>query len=74
MKAALRILGLCAILTGSMSVPAHATHGQMEYAIDYYGDENHTTIVGQFVKFCDGHTFHSGTPTLYSQEFYYGCP
>ena len=57
-----------------MSVPAHATHGQQEYAIDYYSDENYTTIVGQFVKFCDGHTFHSGTPTLYSQQYDYGCP
>lgn len=73
MKAALRILGLCAILAGSMSVPAHATHGQMEYAIDYYADENHTSIVAQYVKFCDGHTFRSGPPTLHSQEYYYGC-
>lgn len=74
MKTALRILGLCAVIAGSMSVPAHATHGQQEYAIVYYDDENHTNIVGQFIRFCDGHIFRNGGPSLYSEEHYYGCP
>lgn len=74
MKTTLRILALCAVLTGSMSLPAQAMHGQQEYVIVYYNDEEHTNIVGQFVKFCDGHIARVGGPSLYSEEIYYGCP
>lgn len=74
MKTALRILGLCAVIAGSLSVPAQAAHGQQEFVVVYYDDENHTNMVGQFIRFCDGHFFRNGTPTLYSEETYYGCP
>lgn len=74
MKAALRILGLCAVITASMTVPAQATHGQQEYVVIFYDDENHTNIVGHNVVYCDGHFVHVGSRTLYSEEVYYGCP
>lgn len=73
MKTALRILGLFVLATASLSAPAQAMHGQQEYVVIYYDDEEHTNIVGQFVKFCDGHIARVGGPSLYSEEIYYGC-
>ena len=73
MKTALRILGLFALVTTSTTVPAQATHGQQETVIVFYDDESHTNMVGQLIRFCDGHIFRNGTPTIYSEETYYGC-
>lgn len=74
MKTVLRVLGICALVTTSITVPAQATHGQMEFVTVFYDDENHTNIVGQNVFYCDGHFVRVGSPSLYSEEIYYGCP
>jgi len=74
MKTVLRALGLFALVTTSMTVPAQAMHGQQERVIVFYDDEEHTNMVGQMIIFCDGHVFRNGTPTINSEETYYGCP
>ncbi len=73
MKNLLKVVGLAAVLTASATLPAQAMHGQQEYVVVFYDDENHTNIVGQNVFYCDGHRVRVGTPSLYSEEIYYGC-
>ncbi|WHU03046.1 MULTISPECIES: DUF6289 family protein [unclassified Sphingomonas] len=73
MKNLLKIAGLFAVLTASTTLPAQAMHGQQEYVVVFYDDENHTNIVGHNVVYCDGHFVHVGARTLYTDEIYYGC-
>ncbi len=73
MKKLLKIAGLFAVLTASTTLPARAMHGQQEWVVIFYDDENHTNIVGSNVFYCDGHVVHVGARTLYTDEVYYGC-
>lgn len=74
MKKLLKIAGLAAILASTATTASSAyMPKQQESATLFYSDEELTNQVGTEVRYCDGTFIRTGTPTLYTQELYFGC-
>jgi hypothetical protein len=73
MKKLLKVAGLAAVLTASATLSAQAMHGPQRMFVIFYDDENHTNVVGHNIVYCDGHFVRTGTPSLYTDEYYYDC-
>lgn len=64
------VLALALGLT-SFSMKGSATNVIIE--CDYYSDATHTTMVGSYIRVCNGHTNTSGTVTPYKVCITEGC-
>ncbi|MDG2532842.1 DUF6289 family protein [Sphingomonas sp. HITSZ_GF] len=74
MRKLLKLAGLAALLAGTATTASSSyMPKQQESATLFYSDEEHTTQVGAEVRFCDGTFIRTGTPTLYTEELYFGC-
>jgi hypothetical protein len=74
MKTLLKSIIALAVIAGNVGGAASAKPGgRQEKVIIFWDSEDHNTIMGQHVYFCDGSQAHVGTATLYDEEVYYGC-
>lgn len=67
---------LATLMLATVFVTASAAQAQVrrqESVTLFYTNENHTTIAGQNIRFCDGGGVHVGGYTMYFEEIYYGC-
>jgi hypothetical protein len=74
-KAALFPIAL-GIAVSAVASPAYAFQLPPEVYIQtsYYSDPGHNYLVGQFREYCDGHTAHWGTISMYDYNEYNICP
>ena len=64
---------MAAFVVSGVARPVQAQVKRQEMVVVYYDDDEHRTVVGTHVFFCDGTRFRGGTPTWYFEEVYYGC-